>query len=310
MPNTDLYNEISALRTEARNPSTECIDSMPARKILELMNAEDRKVAAAVSESIDDIEIAVIKIAEAFKTGGRLFYVGAGTSGRLGILDASECPPTFGVDEKMVQGIIAGGSEAVFRSMEGAEDSYEDGVAAVAAKNIKPPDIVCGITASGRTPYVAGALAEARKRGVFTILVSTAEKEKIVAKGIRADVLICPNVGPEVIAGSTRLKSGTAQKMVLNMLTTASMILLGKTLGNVMVDLQLKSGKLEERAKRVLIETTGCDYDEATKTLELAGGHVKTAIVMLLGNVDAKKARELLDNNNGYVRKAIISANE
>jgi N-acetylmuramic acid 6-phosphate etherase len=305
MPESELFNEISSLETEQRNPKTENIDLASTEEILGLINDEDMTVAAAVREQIPNIAVAVDKIVESFKAGGRLFYFGAGTSGRLGIVDAAECPPTFGTDPEMVQCIIAGGKEAVFQAQEGAEDKPENGAKEIEKRNIKPPDIICGIAASGRTPFVKGALAEARNRGIFTILIATVPRDKATELGMEADVMICPVVGPEALTGSTRMKSGTAQKLVLNMLTTASMIRLGKTLGNVMVDLQLSNAKLRERAKRILMTLTGVDYDSAEKYLKESGGHVKTALVMLMTDAGVDEARARLEKADGFVKLAL-----
>jgi N-acetylmuramic acid 6-phosphate etherase len=205
----------------------------------------------------------------------------------------------------MVQGVIAGGREAVFQAQEGAEDKPENGADEVIGLGITSKDIVCGIAASGRTPFVKGALVEARNRGIKTIIISTSSREKLANLGIVADIAICPNVGPEVITGSTRMKSGTAQKLVLNMITTASFVRLGKTYENVMVDLQLTNEKLKERAKRIVMEITGRDYDTASEYLELSGGHVKTAIVMIMGNTDIDTAKDLLQNADGFIRAAL-----
>jgi N-acetylmuramic acid 6-phosphate etherase len=306
MPESDLFIEIASLETEQKNPRTENIDIASTRKILEMINDEDLTVASVVRKEIPNIAKAVAQIVESFKAGGRLFYFGAGTSGRLGIVDAAECPPTFGTNPKMVQGVIAGGHKAVFIAQEGAEDKPENGAKEIIQRKIKPPDVVCGIAASGRTPFVKGALAEARKRGIFTILIATVPKKKAIENGILADVMICPVVGPEVITGSTRMKSGTAQKLVLNMLTTASMVRLGKTLGNVMVDLQLTNAKLKERAKRILMTLADVDYDTAEKTLKESDGHVKTALVMLLADVDVEQAKKRLRKAGGFIKKAIV----
>lgn len=300
-----LFREIAALPTEQNNPVSACIDVASVQEILSIMNDEDAKIPAAVRDELPAIEQAVDLIVAAFRSGGRLIYVGAGTSGRLGILDASECPPTFGTPPEMVQGIIAGGREAVFRSQEGAEDRPEDGASDLAALHVTSTDVVCGLAASGRTPYVVGALREARNRGAATILVTTNTRAQLQQLDVPADIYICPQVGPEVITGSTRLKSGTAQKLVLNMLTTASMIRLGKTYGNVMIDLQMTNNKLRERARRVVMEITGVGYDVADSTLETAGGHVKTALLMLLGGMSQEKAREHLQSAEGFVRKAL-----
>ena len=304
MPNK-LFTEIAGLRTEQINPATKNIDTASTREILELINNEDSKVHSAVRDQIHYIEKAVNGITERFRLGGRLIYVGAGTSGRLGIVDASECPPTFGTAPEMVQGIIAGGKEAVFRSQEGAEDSPEQGVEEIQKLNVQRIDAVCGIAASGRTPFVRGAMEEARRSGAFTVMISTSTHEHIESLGINADVVICPHVGPEVIAGSTRMKSGTAQKLVLNMLTTASMIKLGKTFGNVMVDLQMTNAKLKERSKRILMELTGIDYEDSEKYLTESEGHVKTALVMIFAEVDKAEAVERLKKAGGFVKKAI-----
>lgn len=310
MPESELFNEIASLSTEGNNPESARIDSCSTMEMLEIINRQDVGVAEAVWLELPNIAVAVDKISEAFRNGGRLFYFGAGTSGRLGILDASECPPTFGVSPEMVQGVIAGGYDAVFRAQEGAEDKPDKGANEIINRNINPPDIVCGIAASGRTPFVKGALAEARKRGIYTILVATVPHESIVELGIEVDCAICPDVGPEVIAGSTRMKSGTAQKMVLNMLTTGAMIRLGKTYGNVMVDLQLTNAKLRERAKRILMTLADVSYDDAEAALANAGGHVKTALVMLNADVNITTAKELLAQSGGFVRNAIESSKE
>jgi N-acetylmuramic acid 6-phosphate etherase len=305
MPAPALFIEISGLPTEQRNPESARIDVASTEEILRLINDNDARVAPAVQEELPQIARAVDCIVERFGRGGRLIYAGAGTSGRLGIVDASECPPTYGTPPEMVQAIMAGGRDAVFAAAEGAEDKRDAGAEAVAEKQVSEKDVVCGIAASGRTPFVLGALEEAKKRGAVTILVTTTNRKKLAELGITADFLLCPNVGPEVVTGSTRMKSGTAQKLVLNMLTTAAMIRMGKTYGNVMVDLQMTNAKLKERAKRTLIDLTGVDYDEADRTLEAAGGHVKTALVMLLTGMDARAAEERLRVAKGFVRRAI-----
>ena len=231
MTENEIFEKLAKLDTEQINPRTREIDLYSTEEILKLINNEDKTVPIAVEKEIKHITQAVNLIVEAFKQGGRLFYIGAGTSGRLGILDAAECPPTFGTPIDMVQGIIAGGKKAVFIAQEGAEDIPENGAKEIKKRKIKPPDIVCGIAASGRTPFVIGAVNQAKKKGCKTIFIATISRKQALEMNINADVLICPNVGPEVIAGSTRMKSGTAQKLVLNMLTTASMIKLGKTYG-------------------------------------------------------------------------------
>lgn len=300
-----LFTEITALPTEQNNPASALIDTYSTGEILECINDQDTLVAPAVRLVIPQITEAVDALVERFRRGGRLFYVGAGTSGRLGIVDASECPPTFGVSAEMVQGIIAGGTPAIFKAQEGAEDSEAAGAEEIRNRHLTPNDTVCGIAASGRTPFVLGALREAKNAGLYTIMVSTNTPENILKLGIEVDVMICPNVGPEVIAGSTRMKSGTAQKLVLNMLTTASMIRLGKTLGNVMVDVQLTNAKLGERAKNIIMTLTGVDYSTAEITLNESSGSVKTALVMILGNTSADAARSALVEAQGFVRQAL-----
>ncbi len=297
-----VFEELKSLVTEASNPHTSDIDTKSTREILELINAEDAKVPEAVRKEIPYIEQAVELLVERFKAGGRLFYIGAGTSGRLGVLDASECPPTYGTDPDMVQGIIAGGYEALVRSQEGAEDIYENGARDLKERGFTQNDVACGIAASRRTPYVVGAIDYARSIGAKTIYVTCNPRSEM---NIPVDVAICPVVGPEVVMGSTRMKAGTATKLVLNMLTTASMIRLGKVYGNMMVDLQMTSKKLEERSKRTVMMVTGVSYEEAERVLEQAGGHVKTALVMILAGVSAEEARDRLEKADGFVRKAI-----
>ncbi len=306
MPESKLFIEIASLETEQKNPQTENIDIASTKEILGMINDEDLTVASAVRKEIPNITKAVDRLVESFKAGGRLYYFGAGTSGRLGIVDAAECPPTFGTDPEMVQCIIAGGHKAVFKAQEGAEDAPENGAREIIERGIRTPDVVCGIAASGRTPFVKGALEEARKRNIFTILIATVPKKKAIENGMIADIMICPVVGPEVITGSTRMKSGTAQKLVLNMLTTASMVRLGKTLGNVMVDLQLTNAKLRERANRILMMLADVDYDTAEKILKESAGHVKTALVMLLADVDVEQAKARLKKAGGFIKKAIF----
>ncbi len=309
LPNAEpeLFRELSALLTEQNNPATWDIDLADTEQILRLINAEDSKVAAAVGRELPFIAQAVEAIVDAFRRGGRLFYVGAGTSGRLGILDAAECPPTFGTPPELVQAIIAGGEAAVFRAQEGAEDRREDGAAEIAHRGVGADDVVCGIAASARTPFVVGALQEAAARSATTILVTTNPRAHVQTMEVAryARILICPEVGPEVIAGSTRMKSGTAQKMVLNMLTTAAMIRLGKTYHNIMVDLQPTNAKLRERAKRILMMLTGTDYATAERTLQHANWNTKLALLMLLSGLPADTARQLLERAGGVVRKAL-----
>ena len=286
------------------------IDARTVPEILKILNDEDKRVAPAVETQLEYISQAVDLVVQALKSGGRLIYAGAGTSGRLGVLDAVECPPTFGTDPEMIQGMIAGGERAMFRAQEGAEDKEENGAKEVDAVGAGPRDVVCGIAASLRTPYVIGAVKRAKERGAKTLYVTTNPRERVystdfaeLAKAI--DVAICPVVGPEVIMGSTRMKSGTAQKIVLNMITTSAMIRLGKIYENMMIDLQMTNQKLRERAKRVVMIITGVSYDEAADVLEKAGGHVKTALVMIKAGVSAETARDRLRKAEGFVRAAI-----
>ncbi len=286
------------------------IDTLTVKEILCLINREDQKVALAVEKEIHHIARAVDIVVRAILDGGRLIYVGAGTSGRLGVLDAVECPPTFGTDSETIQGMIAGGPAAMFRSQEGAEDQEENGAKDVDDKNVGSKDVVCGIAASLRTPYVVGAVKRAKARGAKTIYVTTNPRSMLespefadLAQSI--DVAICPEVGPEVVMGSTRMKSGTAQKLVLNMITTTAMIRLGKVYENMMIDLQMTSKKLEERAKRVLMTVTGISYEEASNILLEADGHVKTAIVMVKTGASKEEAKLKLQAANGFVRLAI-----
>ncbi len=299
---SSLFAEIQSLATEQRNPRSMEIDTASVRDILEIINTEDHKVPIAVREELPYVEQAVEIVVDAFRQGGRLFYVGAGTSGRLGVVDASECPPTFGTPPEMVQGLIAGGREAMFQAQEGAEDVEENGAQDLRAAGVRPPDVVCGIAASRRTPYVVGAVRYARSIGCKTLFVTCNPRSSF---DLDVDVAICPVVGPEVIMGSTRMKSGTAQKLVLNMITTASMIRLGKVYENMMIDLQMTNKKLVERSKRIVMTVTGLDYDAAGAVLEQAGGHVKTALVMALTGADRDEARRRLEAAGGFVRPAI-----
>jgi N-acetylmuramic acid 6-phosphate etherase len=297
-----VFDEIKNLITEARNPASEDIDSKSTEEILRIINTEDHTIPAIIEREIPYIAKAANIIVDAFKEGGRLFYVGAGTSGRLGVLDAAECPPTFGTNPEMIQGIIAGGERALVRAQEGSEDMAEKGASDLMDQRFTKKDIACGIAASYRTPYVLSAIKKARELGAKTIYVTCNPRTDVK---LDVDVAICPVVGPEVVMGSTRMKAGTATKLVLNMLTTTAMIRLGKVYGNMMVDLQMNSRKLEERSKRTVMMVTGVDYKEASNVLKKSGGHVKTALVMILANVDANKARKRLEASDGFVRKAI-----
>lgn len=297
-----LFNELKSLDTEKRNSSTKEIDLANPFEIAKIINKEDKQVAEKVGNKISEIAAAIDLVSKAFSVGGRLLYFGAGTSGRLGVLDASECPPTFGVTSEQVQGFIAGGKEAMFVAQEGAEDLEEIGSQEIYAQKVTSIDVVCGIAASGRTPYVLGVLKEAQKKGISTIFITTVPKEQL---SIHADITIDVPVGPEVIMGSTRMKSATAQKMVLNMLSTGAMIRQGKIYENVMVDLMLTNKKLVERAKRIILTFTGKSYNESSTLLEQADGHVKTALLMGLKGLNKNAAKQLLHKNNGFIRKAL-----
>lgn len=298
-----LFSEISQLSTEQRNPISMDIDSCSTLEVLKIINREDKTVPLAVEKEIPYIEKAVDLVVNSLKNGGRLLYFGAGTSGRLGVIDASECPPTFGTPFDLISGYIAGGKEAMFRAQEGAEDFEENGAKDVVYAKVNSSDVVCGIAASRRTPYVVGAIKKAKELGAVTLFITTNPREQFNLKEV--DIAICPYVGPEVIMGSTRMKSGTAQKLVLNMLTTAAMIRLGKVYENMMIDLQMTNQKLVERSKKIIMTVTGISYEEAAVYLQKAEGHVKTALVMIKANVDVKEAKERLIKADGFVRKAI-----
>ncbi|MFC1781615.1 N-acetylmuramic acid 6-phosphate etherase [Planctomycetota bacterium] len=288
--------------TEKRNHRTECIDKISTLEIVDLINSEDMLVALAVGKQREQIASAAEMIVERFRKRGRMFYVGAGTSGRLGVLDASECPPTFGVSPMMVQGIIAGGRRALVRAIEGAEDFSDDGAEAITRKKVQAKDVVVGIAACGLTPFVRGALKQAKKIGAGTIFITCAPE---AVKQSPAEIIINPVVGPEVITGSTRMKAGTATKLVLNTLTTTAMIKLGKVYGNLMVDLKATNEKLRDRSERIIMEVTGLSRTKAKKLLEEAQGKVKTAIVMHFRQVEYVEALEILDRSNQLIRKAI-----
>lgn len=289
--------------TEQRNPRSARIDTLSTIEVVDLINAEDRMVAEAVREERGQIACAVDFVVESFNRGGRLFYVGAGTSGRLGVLDASEMPPTYGTDPSMVQGIIAGGLAALTVAQEGAEDVPEDGARAIDERGVDEKDFVLGIAASGTTPYVHGALARARERGARTgFLLCTYPPASLKATH---DVVIAPLVGPEVITGSTRMKAGTATKMVLNTITTAAMVRTGRVFGNLMVDLQVTCEKLQDRGERILMQTLRLDREAASALLERAGGHVKTGIVMGMLGVDRQEARRRLEEADGVIASVV-----
>lgn len=294
--------ELSDLTTETRNEETMNLDELSTAEILKIMNSEDQKVAQRVGKVLPDITQAVKQIILSFNKKGRLFYIGAGTSGRLGVLDAAECVPTFGTDPKMVQGLIAGGMKAMTIAVEGAEDSPELGAKDLQSQNLTNKDIVVGIAASGRTPYVIGGLDYAKKVGAATISLACNDHAKISK---HADINIEIAVGPEVLTGSTRLKSGTAQKLVLNMLSTASMVGIGKVYKNLMVDVKPTNAKLVERSKHIIMEATDVSYTVANDMFEKAGKDVKLAIVMILTNVDLNEAKKRLQVAKGFVRKTI-----
>lgn len=292
--------------TEGRNPDSANLDRMSVEEVLTLINREDRKVVPAILARIPEIARAVDLVVKAFLAEGRLFYVGAGTSGRLGVLDAAECPPTFGTDPEQVQGIIAGGYGALVRAVEGAEDDAAGGADALRDRNLSARDVVVGLAACRRTPFVAGALGYAREVGAPTILVTANPPDDLP---VDVDVPISLVVGPEVIMGSTRMKAATAQKMVLNMLTTTAMVRLGKVYENMMVDLMATSEKLRERGKRILMISEGLSYDEAASLLTRSGGSVKLAIVMHRTGTDVKEAGRRLAEVGGWVRKAVEKRN-
>jgi N-acetylmuramic acid 6-phosphate etherase len=307
--NQALFDELKALETEQRNPATMHIDLADSNEIAELINQQDKLVAGFVQSRLPEIGQAIELIRNAFLSGGRLIYAGAGTSGRLGVLDASECPPTFGTDPSQVVGLMAGGREAMFVAQEGAEDSPEDGARDVLGISIKPNDVLCGLAASGRTPYVLGAIKQAKEIGAKTIMVCCVTAGRVKHDNT-IDIMIDIPVGQEVIMGSTRMKSATAQKMVCNMLTTGAMIRMGKVYENVMVDLKLTNKKLVERARRIIMMFTKLSYEEAAEVLTSADNHVKTALVMSLGNMNKTEARELLIRHEGFIRAALESLKE
>lgn len=293
------------MSTETRNPNTLKLDEMSSIEIVTVMNQEDVNIPKAVEKVLPEIAKTVDYVKEAFMSGGRLIYIGAGTSGRLGVLDASECPPTFGVPAQMVIGLIAGGDIALRNAVEGAEDNSEQGVADVKAIGLTSKDVVVGIAASGRTPYVIGAFEYAKELGCHTVSISCNKDSEMSAT---AEVAIEVIPGPEVLTGSTRLKSGTAQKLVLNMISTAAMVGIGKAYQNLMVDVMPSNEKLIVRAENIVVEATGVSKQEAKETIALANGSVKTAIVMILGDYSCEEANEQLALHQGHVRKAIKKA--
>ncbi|MFI5686707.1 N-acetylmuramic acid 6-phosphate etherase [Streptomyces sp. NPDC051636] len=300
----DLRSELAALTTEAFRPDLAGIDRLPTLEIARLMNGEDTAVPAAVAEQLPRIATAIDAVAECMRRGGRLIYAGAGTAGRLGVLDASECPPTFNTDPDRVVGLIAGGPDAMVTSVEGAEDSRELAQRDLDALKLTPDDTVVGISASGRTPYAIGAVEHARAHGALTIGLACNKDSALAAA---ADHGIEVVTGPELITGSTRLKAGTAQKLVLNMLSTITMIRLGKTYGNLMVDVRASNDKLRARSRRIVALATGATDDEIEKALTETGGEVKNAILVLLAGVDGPTAARLLEESGGHLRAALAA---
>jgi len=297
-----LFEQLEQLDTEQRNENTIHIDMADSKEIVRLINEEDKKIALEVEKKLNEIASAVELVKKAIEGGGRLLYFGAGTSGRLGVLDAAECPPTFGTDPTVVQGFIAGGREAMFVAQEGAEDQESNGVQAVEDADVNELDVVCGLAASGRTPYVHGVLKEGNRRGCPTIFVTTVPRSQIELS-VKTDIIIDVPLGPEVITGSTRMKSATAQKMILNMITTGAMIRLGKVYENVMVDLMLTNQKLRERAKRIVMQFGGVEYPESEIILSESKGNVKIALIMAKTGKTVKEASKLLSDNDGFIRK-------
>lgn len=307
MTNDALLSALSHLISEGRNPDTMDIDLLSAQEIVERLNQQDKHVPLAVEKVLPEIALAVDRITYAFKHGGRLIYIGAGTSGRLGVLDASECPPTFGVSDQMVIGLIAGGKEAMFSAKEGAEDCAELGIQDLKSIHFTDQDVVVGIAASGRTPYVIGALEYANDLGATTIALSCNPDSPIAEL---AQIAISPVVGPEALTGSTRLKSGTAQKLVLNMLTTASMIRLGKSYQNLMVDVKATNRKLIARAVRIVMQATDCERAEVEYLLTQSNNNVKVAILMHLTGLSYAEAMDKLTESDGFLRRAMESEHE
>ena len=298
----NLLQTLSTLITEQRNPNSMHVDSLSALEIVQLMNQEDKQVPLAIEKCLSQIAQAVECIVAAFQQGGRLVYIGAGTSGRLGVLDASECPPTFGVSPEMVKGIIAGGERALRHPIEGAEDSKTQAVVDLQTIQFSSQDVLVGIAASGRTPYVIGALEYAKSLGSVTVSIASNPNS---AMANIVDIAIDTVVGPEVLTGSSRLKSGTAQKLVLNMLTTASMILMGKCYQNLMVDVQASNEKLKARAIRIVMQATDCDKALAEETLKQADQNAKLAIMMILSGLDRAQAEALLEKHQGKLQLAL-----
>ncbi|MEU4883103.1 N-acetylmuramic acid 6-phosphate etherase [Streptomyces althioticus] len=304
-PDRDLRSQLETLTTEAYRPELADVDRLPTPEIARLMNAEDATVAGAVAGQVPAIAAAIDAVAERMVRGGRLVYAGAGTAGRLGVLDASECPPTFNTDPARVVGLIAGGPEAMVNPVEGAEDSPELAESDLAALGLTADDTVVGISASGRTPYAVGAVAYARKHGALTVGLSCNRDSALAAAAEHGIEVV---VGPEFLTGSTRLKAGTAQKLVLNMISTITMIRLGKTYGNLMVDVRASNEKLRARSRRIVAQVTGADDEAVEHALAATDGEVKNAILVLLADVDGPTAARLLDESDGHLRAALSRA--
>lgn len=294
--------DLDTLATEQRNPQSRHIDTVSTEDMVRIINEQDKGIADAIGAIIPAIAAAVDVIADRLRHGGRLFYMGSGTSGRLGILDAVECPPTYSTDPDMIQGLIAGGYDAIFRAKEGAEDSEALGKQDLQDHAVTATDVVVGLSASGRTPYVAGGLQYAAAVGAATIAIDCSPQSAIAR---HAQIDLCALVGPEVVTGSTRMKAGTAQKMILNMLSTGAMIKLGKVYGNLMVDVKCSNHKLEERARRIVMTAAGCSREEAMAALAAGNGRAKTAIVMILAGVSAAEAESRLRTASGYTAAAL-----
>ncbi len=294
--------DLSKLVTESRNQASEQIDTLSTLEILKVINNEDKKVALAVQQTIPEITQVVDTVVNAFQSGGRLIYSGAGTSGRLGILDASECPPTFGANPDLVVGLIAGGHQAILQAVENAEDNRELGASDLKQINFNAQDVLVGIAASGRTPYVLGAMEYALSAGATVVSLSCNQQSPMSEL---AQISITPIVGPEVVTGSSRMKAGTAQKLILNMITTAAMIRSGKVFSNLMVDVQASNAKLLQRQKNIVMEATGCSKQQAIQALEQSANHCKTAILMILSGLDAQTAQQKLSKHNGFIRHAL-----
>lgn len=297
--------DLTSMITESRNPASADIDSLPTLDMLRVINREDQTVALAVEKTLPQVAQVVDAVAQAFRLGGRLIYMGAGTSGRLGILDASECPPTFGTSAEQVVGLIAGGHKAILKAVENAEDNRELAVSDLKALNFSEKDVLVGIAASGRTPYVLGGMEYALSLGATVAAVSCNPDSEM---NRLAGIAITPVVGPEVITGSSRMKAGTAQKLILNMITTGAMIRSGKVYGNLMADVEATNAKLVERQKRIVMAATECDRATAEQALAACDGHCKTAIVMILAQLSAGDAKALLAQHQGFIRDALTGA--